>query len=160
MQWACLTGTRSAGWLAGPGAWLHPASTIRRTHRNERRGPSDPLFDGIGGTPALSAFHLPKQVTTPMRELSWGTSGPSAETALSALIARRRSRNRTGHHEGILMTGRDVNGRDGPQLRPFATPAAPAQSAGPRRTAQGNQEFCGRRAATAPGLPPALRGAA
>jgi hypothetical protein len=58
------------------------------------------------------------------------------------------------------MTGRDVNGRDGPKLTPFATPAAPAQSAGPRPTAQGNQEFHGRRAATAPSRLPALRGAA
>jgi hypothetical protein len=58
------------------------------------------------------------------------------------------------------MTGRDVNGRNGLKLRPFATPAAPAQSAVPRPTAQANQEFYGRRAATAPSRLPALRGAA
>jgi len=74
---------------AGPGAWLHPASTRRRTHRTGGRGPSVPLFGGIGGAPVLSAFHVPKQVTTTMRELSRGTHGRSACMALSALAAWR-----------------------------------------------------------------------
>jgi hypothetical protein len=57
-------------WPAGPGAWLHPASTRRRTLRTGGRSPSDPLVGGFGGAPVLSAFHLLKQVTTTMRELS------------------------------------------------------------------------------------------
>lgn len=109
---AYLNGT-TACWPAGPGAWPHPASTRRRTHRTGGRGPSVPLFGGIGGAPALSAFHVPKQVTTTMRELSRGTHGRSACTALSApgsvaLIAEPRRSPWGNSHDW-----RDVHGRDG-----------------------------------------------
>jgi hypothetical protein len=40
---AYLNGT-TAYWPAGPGAWPHPASTRRRTHRTGGRGPSVPLY--------------------------------------------------------------------------------------------------------------------
>jgi hypothetical protein len=81
---------RGRGLLAaGPGAWPHPASTRRRTHRTGGRGPSVPSLAVSEGPPVLSAFHVPKQVTTTMRELSRGTHGRLACTALSALAAWR-----------------------------------------------------------------------
>ena len=57
---AYLNGT-TACWPAGPGAWPHPASTRRRTHRTGGRGPSVPLLGGIGG--ASGVICLPRAQT-------------------------------------------------------------------------------------------------
>jgi hypothetical protein len=77
-------------WPAGPGAWLHPASTRRGTLQTGGRSPSVPLFLAVSeGLRVLSAFHVTKQVTTTMRELSWWTCGRFASRALSALPAWR-----------------------------------------------------------------------
>lgn len=58
---------------AGPGAWPHPASTRRRTHRTGAGAPPSPSLAVSEGPPVLSAFHVSKQVTTTMRELTRDT---------------------------------------------------------------------------------------
>ena len=81
---------RGRGLLAGRPGRLAASRLNQQAHPpNERPGPLCPPLCGIGGAPALSAFHVPEQVTTTMRELSRGTHGRSASTALSALAAWR-----------------------------------------------------------------------
>jgi len=79
---------RGRGLLAQAPGRIPPQPEGARTERQAGAPPS-PSLAVSEGPPVLSAFHVPKQVTTTMRELSRGTHGRSACTALSALAAWR-----------------------------------------------------------------------